>query len=252
MFRRRPYRRMFRRRFYRRGGSRTSLIKRTLRNIAESKFAFVSYQDVVTTNGWTSSADNSLFRINDLSPSIPTGVTKNSRIGNNIQYNWLTLRLNMSCLSNGTASIPPEGAFFVRVIFFQKRVPISTPSDILPMSTTVDYATWAQPALATYPVWNQNIRVLNDEIFPMYANTALPGGVNQYFSGSDGGATVTCRHRVNNKVNFRSTQSFIPEDPTDQYGVLIFVRGNRTPTQNSTAGFNVYYNLTLKISYVDA
>lgn len=219
-----------------------------MKQMSELKYANITAKVASQIAGPTAAVLGGL--VNDLVPTIAQGPGKvGQRIGNMIQYKYLTVRFMMEMSSSANPITTPVTSFFVRVILFQKRLPLTQLNQVIDIGGTNDIDELRSPDVIIAPTINQNIRVLNDEVFIMN-NLA----VSQDFLGSNAPAVgaFTWRHKINNRVSFRAAADTTPTDPTDQYGFVALIRGI-APQVNASDHNKVLLliNAWAKITYYD-
>lgn len=240
--------RMSRRRIPSRFTRRTrKIVKRTINNMAETKFSIKTFDTTVPLyNAATYGV------IQDLTPNFPQGIEKTNRIGSNIQYKFATLRMNISVVWDGSnIKNGNEGCYFVRTVFYQKRTTITSVGDVLSFDLLNGAANALKGSAICTPPLNQNVRVLNDEIFPLFSAYNKTTAAALLNSGQSAGASVTWRHKIHNHVNFRSAADAEPYNPTDQYGMCILLYGTRTKDAVDLDHVTASISGCLKISYID-
>lgn len=203
---RRFFRRIRRRRFRGRGFSRKvrGITKATVKRMHETKrVAFTGAAD--STNTWT---------LVEITPAITQGVDKVQRIGNKIQYKFLTLNLFTQLIYTGT--VAPNLAP-CRVVLFSARNIVTLASDVLEQGA---------PATPSYPwIWvplrSENVNVLRDWQFVLAAlgsdaNAGDSSVINMPVSRK---LKYARRHRRN--VTLASSAITTPTDPQDRLYLLI-------------------------------
>lgn len=189
--------------------------------------------------------------VNDIPIVISQGPGKvANRIGNLIQYKHLTFRCLLTLKVSATAVSLPQPSWFVRVILFQKRIPVTQLNQVLDIGGTNIAGELITAGVMAAPTINQNVRVLNDETFVL--NSGSSTSSHQYGGASPSSVAFVWRHKINNKVAFRAADQNSPTDPHDQYGIVAFVRGIETLNDSTDAGkVGMRIFAWTKISYYD-
>lgn len=203
----------------------TKAVKRAIKRITEVKFS---------TSGATSTFDSVNGYIVDITPEIATGVTKQTRIGNRIQYKYLQIRMFLQA-ADGT-SPTPDYITALRAILLQPRMVLD--DTVTPYSFDI----FTNPGIVssfTSSIKNQNCRILMDKSFllgtlPDCAVVQLPAA-----------KIMKKKVRINNNVTFTGGNEVLSADPKDHY-ILLIVSNN--PNTNAVA-LAVQWNA--RISYVD-
>lgn len=156
------------------------------------------------------------YGITNLTPAFLQGIDKPNRLGNKIKYKFLQFRATGYMLDGSSGANPLVA--FARVLIVQARV---TPSlgiaagpsigEVFDISTSPLFA-------MTSPVKNTSVRVLLDRT---YSNITLQAGVANNLQVSLPLIKIKKKVRVNNNVLFTGSAEVQPQDPKDNYYLIV-------------------------------
>lgn len=189
---------------------------------------------------YASSFDGLVTNFGSILPSIPTGNTKQTRIGNRIRYKYFQFRM---ILRTNEGSFIGNSATMVRTIVFQPRIAVPTvvDPDFMNMLFTIKKTASGGSNInqMVSPIENQNVRIIMDKTFPM--------GISPNAARSQLPTIKVLKKkvRINNNVNYASATESFPRDPKDTYWLLIIT--------DATAGGDVLLTSTVstRVSYID-
>lgn len=206
------------------------VIKGTVRRMSEVKYV---------TKSVNAFQAQDLFNgvVVQLNPPIAQGVDRNQRIGNKVRYKYAQLRL-MLYLTKGANPLDPDFQF-VRVLVVQPRLLPAGGIAVGPVGTEIFDSPTNTAQQTVSSVNHKAVRVIMDRIYKVA--TLGQGADSQMMSG----VYVKKKFKVNNNVLFRSAVQTDPQDPKDNYYLLII--GSAINNGDSTV--NYFYQF--RISYID-
>lgn len=175
-------------------------VKRVVRTMSETKYAF-------KTNVFDNLNEN--FTIEELTPSFPQGVTKNTRIGNKIRYKYLQFRCFLSNRDGNAAGAVSYQSW--RVMLFWLRNPLTTPITALDVLDT-------QSILSS--IKNENVRIVMDKTMTL-SNSQDFGQ-----AGYPQRVFIKKKFPIHQNVLFRSNTESLPLDIHDKLYMLVLSGSN--------------------------
>lgn len=220
-----------RRRFRRRGSRRlVKFVKRVIRRNTEIKYA--------AFNSGPTTIDAFNGSITRMAPLFTQGVSKSGRIGDRIKYKFIQFRMHFTLNDGVSLANPPM--LMTRVILLQPRLTsFASQNLVYTADDWFDLPTNNQ-TLMTSPIRNTACRVLMDRVYMNSVNIAQqPNAALPSFT------YIKKKVRVNNHVNFHGENQDLPNDPKDNYFLVIITNANALTDANLTHRFH------FRISYID-
>lgn len=211
-------------------------IKRVVRRMSEVKYVTTALGAPALVDAFTG------LRVR-LNPNLPQGTDKNERIGNKIRMKYCQFRMSFAVIKDTVD--PPPPVYVVRVVLVQARL---LPADGLvtgPSFADVFIDATDGSQIVHSSINNNMVRVIMDRTYVMQNLDAVTGDDDRFPPGLQAAKYIKKKWRQNNNVLFRSSTQITPQDPKDNFYLMMISNANG----NNEARF--FYNYNWRMSFID-